>query len=56
MLDVQNAYARFDVGAYILKHILSAMLARSPIKWRQRPDKTIAVDWFVKHQFQMHAR
>ena len=27
------------------------MLGKSPIKWRQRPDMTIAVDWDVKHQF-----
>ena len=26
------------------------MLGKSPIKWRQRPDMTIAVDWDVKHQ------
>ena len=24
---------------------------KNPIKWRQRPDITIAVDWDVKHQF-----
>ena len=27
------------------------MLGKNPIKWRQRPDMTIAVDWDVKHQF-----
>ena len=27
------------------------MLGKSSIKWRQRPDMTIAVDWDVKHQF-----
>ena len=27
------------------------MLGKSPIKWRQRPDMTIAVEWDVKHQF-----
>ena len=27
------------------------MLGKSPIKCRQRPDMTIAVDWVVKHQF-----
>ena len=27
------------------------MLGRSPIKWRQRPDMAIAVEWGVKHQF-----
>ena len=27
------------------------MLGKSLIKWRQRPDMTIAVDWDVKHQF-----
>ena len=25
------------------------ILGKSPIKWRQRPDMTIAVDWDVKH-------
>ena len=30
------------------------MLGKSPIKWRQRPDLTIAVDWDVKQMsFQM---
>ena len=28
------------------------MLGKSPIKWRQHPDITIAVDWDVKHQFE----
>ena len=27
------------------------MLGKSPIKWRQRPVMTLAVDWNVKHQF-----
>ena len=27
------------------------ILGNSPIKWRQRPYMTIAVDWDVKHQF-----
>ena len=27
------------------------MLDKSPIKWRQRLDMTIAVNWDVKHQF-----
>ena len=27
------------------------ILGKSPIKWRQRPDLTLAVDWDVKHQF-----
>ena len=27
------------------------LLAKSPIKWRQRPDMTIAVDLNVKHNF-----
>ena len=26
------------------------ILGKSPIKWRQRPDMTLAVDWDVKHQ------
>ena len=25
------------------------ILDKSPIKWRQRPDMTLAVDWDVKH-------
>ena len=28
------------------------MLSRSPIKWRQRPDLSIAVDCHVKHKFE----
>ena len=34
-----------------MKHILSVILmcGKSPIKLRQRPDMTIAVDWGVKH-------
>ena len=27
------------------------MLGKSPIKWRQCPDMTFAVDWDIKHQF-----
>ena len=27
------------------------ILGKSPIKWRQRPDMTVAVDWDVQHQF-----
>ena len=27
------------------------ILGKSPIKWRQHPDMTFAVDWDVKHQF-----
>ena len=27
------------------------MLGKSPIKWRQSPDMTIAVGWDVKYQF-----
>ena len=38
-----------------MKHILSVMtsklLGKSLIRWRQRPDMTVAVDWDVKHQF-----
>ena len=30
-----------------MKHILSGMTS-IPIKWRQRPDMTFAVDWDVK--------
>ena len=32
------------------------MLGKSPIKWKQRPDMTIAVDWGVKHQFKQSSR
>ena len=41
-----------------MKHIMSAilMLGKSPIKWRQRPDMTIAVDWDVKNQFKQTKR
>ena len=48
------------LGAYIYEahfechHIL--MLGKSPIKWRQRPDMTIAVDWDVKHQFKKNKK
>ena len=27
------------------------MLDKSPIKWKERPDMTIVVDWDVKHRF-----
>ena len=27
------------------------MRCTSPIKWRQRPDMSVAVDWTVKHHF-----
>ena len=27
------------------------ILGKSPIKWRLRPDMTLAVDWDVKYQF-----
>ena len=27
------------------------ILGKSPIKWSQRPDMTLAVDWDVTHQF-----
>ena len=29
---------------------------KSPIKWRQRPDMTLAVDWDVKHQLKKHKK
>ena len=34
-----------------MEHILGVMtsLDKSPIKWKQRTDMTIAVDWDVKH-------
>ena len=38
-----------------MKHIFEChdilMLGKSPTKWRQRLDMTIAVDWDVKRQF-----
>ena len=39
-----------------MKHILSVMtslyiLGKSPMKWKQHPDMTIAVDWDIKHPF-----
>ena len=42
------------MGVYIYEahfecHV-TLMLGKSPIKWRQRPDMTFAVDWDVKHQ------
>ena len=27
------------------------IVGKSPTKWKQRPDKTVAVDWDVRHQF-----
>ena len=30
------------------------VLGKSPIKWRQRPDMTIAVDWDVEPEFKQH--
>ena len=32
------------------------ILVKSLIKWRQRPDMTLAVDWDVKHQFKQKFR
>ena len=32
------------------------MLGKSPIKWRQRPDMAIAVEWSIKHQFKQTIR
>ena len=38
-----------------MKHILNVMTSccwvKVQLKWRQRPDMTIAVDYDVKHQF-----
>ena len=38
-----------------MKHFLGVMapyfFGKSPIRWRQRPGMTIAVDWGVKHEF-----
>ena len=30
------------------------ILVKSLMKWRQRPDMTLAVDWDVKHQFKQN--
>ena len=46
----EGAVVANDWCIIFTKHILSVM-TKSPIKWRQRPDITIAVDWDVKHQF-----
>ena len=32
------------------------LLGKSPIKWRQRPDMTIAVYWDVKRQFKQQTK
>ena len=34
------------------------ILGKSPVKWRQHPNMTLAVDWDVKHQFKQtnHAK
>ena len=32
------------------------MLGRSPIKWRQRSDMSIAVDWDVKDHFKQTSK
>ena len=49
-----HTYKRYWLSWVVIfmKHILSVMtssLGKSPMKWRQRPDMTIAVDWDVKH-------
>ena len=39
--------------ALYMKHFLDhdiLILGKSPIKWRQRPDMILAVDWNAKHQ------
>ena len=43
-------------GGYIYEahfecHDILMLPGKSPIKWRQRPDMTLAVDWDVKYQF-----
>ena len=44
----------YNHGGYILstsgRHDV-LLLGKSPIKWRQHPDMTLAVDCDVKHQF-----
>ena len=48
-----NIYLTY-LGGYIYEAHFDChdilILGKSPIKWRQRPDMTIAVDWDVKHQ------
>ena len=39
----------FDVMIFRCHDIL--IWGKSLVNWRQRPDKTKAVDWDVKHQF-----
>ena len=42
---------------HILDVMISPVLGRSQMKWHQRPDMTIAVDWKVKkHQKQRNNR
>ena len=48
----------YKLGGYIYEAHFEChdilMLGKSPIKWRQHPDMTIAVDWDVKHQFKQN--
>ena len=39
----------FIYEAHFECHV-TLIMGKSPIKWRQRPDMTFAVDWDVKHQ------
>ena len=43
-----------------MKHVFVChevlMLGKNPIKWRQRSDMSIAVDWDVKYQFKQTKR
>ena len=47
--------SRIGLGGYIYEAHFEChdilMLGKNPIKWRHRPDMTIAVDWDVKHRF-----
>ena len=48
-----DSYILVCLGSYIYEAHLDChdilMLGKGPIKWRQGPDMTIAVDWDLKH-------
>ena len=51
-----HTYKRFWLGWMVIFQALVGchgilILSKSPIKWRQRLDMTLSVDWDVKHQF-----
>ena len=51
---------RGQLGWLYLKHFFGCqdilILSKSPIKWRQRPDMNIAIDWDVRDQFNKQER